>query len=185
MHVAPNYLHHTRRFGACQALTRIFLQRVRCSRNGVTRWHANNANGLRPVFGLFSGSFRVVCECHEMALFSKGTPNALTETKTDPRPVLGLPKRDTSFARMGPIRATFFNPRRRPSRTVPVKLPPSADARQFGMGPVLGLRFLRTTGPSSQHGGNLAPSPVGRVVGESHGLPPWPLKVRPRSVFCK
>ena len=35
---------------------------VRCSRNGVTEWHARDANCLRFVFSLFSGCFRVVCE---------------------------------------------------------------------------------------------------------------------------
>jgi hypothetical protein len=169
MHVAPNYLPHTPRFGACQALARIFLQRIRCSRKGVSAWHDDGANCLRSVFGLFSGCFRVVCECHEMALFSNGTPNARTETKTDPRPVLGLPKGVTPSVRAidsawDPFCATFLNPRRRPSRTVPVKLPPSPVTQQFGMGPILGLRFLPTTSRSRRYGATLAPSPVERVL---------------------
>jgi len=96
MHVAPIYLQHTPRFGACQALARIFLQRVRCSRNGVTEWHANNAESLWSVFGLFSGSFRVVCEAFANA--DRGVPDGDTHA------------REREAQVWDPFCATFLNP---------------------------------------------------------------------------
>ena len=80
---------------------------------------------------------------------------------------------------MGPILRHVLEPDPTPFCEVPVKLAPSPDERHFRMGPILGLRFLPTTGPSARNGGNLASSPVERVFGESHSQSTLPLKVRP------
>lgn len=130
MHVAPIYLQHTPRFGACQVVARNFLQRVRCSRNGVATWHANDAKFLQRVCGLFSGRFRAVCEAF-------ATPVQRCQ-------------RVTLFARprMGPILRPVFEPNPTPFRKVPVKLAPSPFTRHFRMGPILGLRFFAHDRPS-------------------------------------
>jgi hypothetical protein len=99
-------------------------------------------------------------------------------------PVGDTHARERDGASMGPILRHVFEPNPTPFCEVPVKLPSFPDKRQFGMGPVLGSRFLPTTSRSRRYGVTLAPSPVGRVFGESHSQSAWPLKVRPRSVFC-
>jgi len=62
----------------------------------------------------------------------------------------------SATASMGPILRHVFEPDPSPFCEVPVKLAPSPVKRHFGMGPIFGLRFLPTTGPSSRNGGNLA-----------------------------
>ena len=102
---------------------------------------------FRHVFRLFSGRLRVSRNGTVFQWDSKRTDrNENRPPASFGTPEGSYPFRSRDRLRMGPIRATFLNPRRRPSRTVPVKLPPSPDTRHFSMGPILGLRSLPTTG---------------------------------------
>ena len=118
-------------FAVCFRLVfRLFSSRLRVSRNGtVFQWDSKRTDRN---------------EKRPPACF--GTPEG------------SYPFRSRDRLRMGPIRATFFNPRCRPSRTVPVKLTPSPDARHFSMGPAPGRAFLPATRPDPQTEATLAPS---------------------------
>jgi hypothetical protein len=96
---------------------------------------------MRRLCGLFSACFQAIFGSFANA--DRRVPDGDTHA------------RECDGASMGPFCATSLNPRRRPSRTVPVKLPPSPDTRQLGMGPILGLRFFAHDRPLDTEPGGI------------------------------